>query len=123
VSGYIHHFSDEKQAGRLSTFHGFSGEFIGIDASDRDLGLGVTFRAHGKHRPCVDLALPFAKRSVGPGGRTMRIQPAGGQTSGESFLQFGSQGNDGSRRIRLQERRSDFAIRRKIRKMGCDFLQ
>ena len=47
VAGDVDNFADEEEAGDFARFHGFAGEFVGVDAAGGDFGFFVAFGAGG----------------------------------------------------------------------------
>jgi hypothetical protein len=53
VAGDVNDFADEEEAGDEGGFHGFTGEFAGVDAAGGDFGFFVAFGGSGRDRPGV----------------------------------------------------------------------
>jgi hypothetical protein len=66
MSGDVDDFPDEVQARNFSRFHGFAGEFAGVDATGGDFGFGVAFGACGEDWPGMQRFFKGGECSVGP---------------------------------------------------------
>jgi len=79
VAGDVDDFADEVQARDFSRFHGFAGEFTGVDAAGSDFGFGVAFGACGEDWKGVESFFESGERGVGPRGRSVESEPARGE--------------------------------------------
>ena len=61
VAGDVDDFADEEQAGNFAAFHGFGGEFVGVDAAAGDFGFFVAFGACGHEAPGMHLLLEIGE--------------------------------------------------------------
>src|SRR5882724_4565614 len=82
VAGDVDDFADEEEAGDFAGFHGFAGQFGGVDATGRDFGFFVAFGAGGLDLPGMQIPFNYVQSSVGPGFGRVEFQPAFGETAG-----------------------------------------
>src|SRR5208337_4660552 len=54
VAGDVNDFADEEEAGDFARFHGFAGEFVGVNAADGDFGFVEAFGGGGSEGPSVN---------------------------------------------------------------------
>ena len=66
MAGDVDYFADKKEAGDAARFHGFAGEFAGVDASGGDLRFFKAFGTCGSDRPVVHLLFEFDESGVRP---------------------------------------------------------
>ena len=79
VAGDVDDFADEKEAGHFAAFHGFAGEFVGVDAAGGHFGFFVAFRVGRNDDPFVQIAFEPVQCFVGPRGRGVYVEPALGK--------------------------------------------
>ena len=86
LAGDVDDFPDEKQAGDQARFHGFTGQFAGVDAAGGDFGFGIAFGVHGKDSPVMQLLFEGGEGGIGVIGQGVELQPAVGEPIGQKLL-------------------------------------
>src|SRR6516162_11938869 len=71
------------QSGDLLAFHGLCRKLIGVDATGRDLRLGIALCGFRSDGPVMHLALQLGESMVGPAFRWMQLDPAISKTMGQ----------------------------------------
>src|SRR5450631_2781851 len=88
VARNVHDFTDEKQAGDLTAFHRFGGEFIGVDSAASHFRLFIAFGACGDDGPGMRLLLKIGESCVRPGLRCVVLEPAVGEPGWQGLAEF-----------------------------------
>jgi len=94
MAGDINNFADEEEAGNVAGFHGFAGKFIGVHTAGGDFSFLITFRTCRSDDPFMKLMLEMLERLIGPIGRSVELEPAGGKTAGKNSLQGRTRGSE-----------------------------
>lgn len=86
VAGDVNDFTDKEKSRDTAGFHGFAGEFAGIDAAGGDLRFFVALGGGRDQRPGVERLLKLSNAGIGVMGWGVEFDPARGETVGEKFL-------------------------------------
>ncbi len=94
MAGDVDDFADEEEPGDFARFHGFAGEFVGVDATGSDFGFLVAFGARGMNLPGVEFLFEGFEGSVGERFWLVTLEPAIREAVGEECTEsfFGSGG-------------------------------
>jgi hypothetical protein len=87
VAGYVNDFADEEEAGDEGGFHGFAGEFAGVDAAGGDFGFFVAFGGGGRDRPGMQKFFESIEGRIGVTRGCVEFEPAFGEAIGKKLLE------------------------------------